>query len=252
MNSFILCNVRIVTPYDVIENGFIYVKRGIIETIGQTSPQKVHRSCNIIDGHGYWLFPGIIDLYNELPEKVTDDIFYSLENSFVSHGVTSIYHYLSEKAALDINYLLRLKRLGIIRHNIRSNISFNSLYVAVGAEGIIREAANSSNIRISDIIENNSEYVICSDQMNSPIIQTIFILYHIYGTSMTEAVGMTTINPARALGIDRKLGSIEYGKTADMVLVRDLNGLPVVEKVFVSGCKVYENSSEFTIKLHTV
>jgi imidazolonepropionase-like amidohydrolase len=38
------------------------------------------------------------------------------------------------------------------------------------------------------------------------------------GVSETQALAMITINPARELGLDRRLGSIEVGKDADVVL----------------------------------
>jgi imidazolonepropionase-like amidohydrolase len=43
------------------------------------------------------------------------------------------------------------------------------------------------------------------------------------GVSETQALAMITINPARELGLDRRLGSIEVGKDADIVL---FNGHP--------------------------
>lgn len=92
MNTFILSNVRIVTPYSIIENVFVYVKRGIIMTVGRSSPDKVHRSCNVIDGGGGWLLPGIIDINNDSLRKENSASFFALENNFASHGVTSVIH----------------------------------------------------------------------------------------------------------------------------------------------------------------
>jgi len=39
------------------------------------------------------------------------------------------------------------------------------------------------------------------------------------GISFEEAVGMATINPARAIGLDHILGSIETGKRADLIII---------------------------------
>ncbi len=38
------------------------------------------------------------------------------------------------------------------------------------------------------------------------------------GVSLTEAVGMASLNPARVLGIEKKKGSLEAGKDADIVI----------------------------------
>lgn len=52
---------------------------------------------------------------------------------------------------------------------------------------------------------------------------------------LIEAVQMATINPAKQLGIDDKVGSIEVGKVADLVIFDDeIN----VKKVFVNGIEV--------------
>ena len=38
------------------------------------------------------------------------------------------------------------------------------------------------------------------------------------GVSETEALSLVTINPAKQLGIDNRVGSIEVGKDADLVI----------------------------------
>lgn len=60
--------------------------------------------------------------------------------------------------------------------------------------------------------------------------------------SEATAIGWITLNPAKALGIDEKTGSLEQGKMADVVL---WNGNPFsvysrVEKVFVDGSLVFD------------
>ncbi len=62
------------------------------------------------------------------------------------------------------------------------------------------------------------------------------------GLDPTEALRALTLNPARVLHVDDRLGSIEAGKDADLVI---LNGDPLdltsrVEKVFVNGKVVYD------------
>ena len=62
-----------------------------------------------------------------------------------------------------------------------------------------------------------------------------------YGnTSYDDALAMVTINPAKQLGIDKMVGSIEVGKDADLVLYnRDpLSVYAVPQKVLIDG-KMY-------------
>ena len=45
------------------------------------------------------------------------------------------------------------------------------------------------------------------------------------GLTETEALAMVTINPAKQLGIDKRVGSIEVGKDADLVHLRQAPAL---------------------------
>lgn len=67
-----------------------------------------------------------------------------------------------------------------------------------------------------------------------------------YGLSREQALAALTIEPARALGIDQWVGSIEPGKDADLVV---LSGDPLstttwVEQTLIGGRVVYERSQD--------
>jgi imidazolonepropionase-like amidohydrolase len=57
------------------------------------------------------------------------------------------------------------------------------------------------------------------------------------GLSETEALALVTINPARQLAIDNRVGSIEVGKDADLVIYdkHPLSNFAKVEKVLIDG-----------------
>ena len=60
--------------------------------------------------------------------------------------------------------------------------------------------------------------------------RAIYNMVHMVGVSLPDAVQMATLNPARAIGIDNKKGSIEIGKEADLVIFDDqLNILNVIK-----------------------
>jgi imidazolonepropionase-like amidohydrolase len=66
------------------------------------------------------------------------------------------------------------------------------------------------------------------------------------GMNETEALAMVTINPARQLGIDKTVGSIEVGKDADLVLY---DGFPMsdfakVQKVWIDGAQYFDRDKE--------
>ncbi|MBI5085231.1 MAG: amidohydrolase family protein [Acidobacteria bacterium] len=68
------------------------------------------------------------------------------------------------------------------------------------------------------------------------------------GVSEDQALAMITINPARQLGIDKFVGSIEAGKDADIVIY-DKNPLSIyskVEKVFIDGKPYFDRDNDMT------
>ncbi len=60
------------------------------------------------------------------------------------------------------------------------------------------------------------------------------------GLSEAQALSLITINPARQLGVDDRIGSIEVGKDADLVIYdrHPFDTFAVVQKTFVDG-KIY-------------
>jgi len=69
-----------------------------------------------------------------------------------------------------------------------------------------------------------------------------------YGMEPLEALKAITINPAKLIGMDKRIGSIDCGKDADLVI---FNGDPLsyksrIEKVLIDGKTVFSyNESSF-------
>jgi N-acetylglucosamine-6-phosphate deacetylase len=51
--------------------------------------------------------------------------------------------------------------------------------------------------------------------------QMIPVLTDVVGVPLVEAIRMTTLNPARVLGLDASIGSIAPGKRADLAIFED-------------------------------
>jgi imidazolonepropionase-like amidohydrolase len=66
------------------------------------------------------------------------------------------------------------------------------------------------------------------------------------GLSENEALAMVTINPAKQLGIDDKVGSIEVGKSADLVLFdqHPLSGFSKPQKVWIDGHEYFDREKD--------
>ncbi len=61
-----------------------------------------------------------------------------------------------------------------------------------------------------------------------------------YGAKEEDLLKMLTINPAKILGIDKNVGSIEKGKDADLVVWSDhpFDMKAKVEMVYIEGKKI--------------
>jgi imidazolonepropionase-like amidohydrolase len=66
------------------------------------------------------------------------------------------------------------------------------------------------------------------------------------GASETEALAMVTLNPAKQLGIDNRVGSIDVGKDADLVIYDKypLSDFAKVQKVLIDGSVYFDRDKE--------
>lgn len=122
------------------------------------------------------------------------------------------------------------------------------IHVCVGAPNIIRGKSHSNNMRAIDAITSNAADIVCSDYLPSAMLPAVFHLSK-EGIKLTEAVKMVTLNPAKALGLDGEVGSIEVGKCADLIMVEMHQDYPIVRKTLVGGNLVFQ--SDFQV-LNTV
>ena len=69
-----------------------------------------------------------------------------------------------------------------------------------------------------------------------------------YGMSEEDALAAITLDPARLLGIERWVGSLEVGKQADLVLFsrHPLDVTTRVERTWIDGELVYDRAREGT------
>jgi alpha-D-ribose 1-methylphosphonate 5-triphosphate diphosphatase len=119
------------------------------------------------------------------------------------------------------------------------------IHVCVGAPNIIRGKSHSNNLRALDAITNKAANIICSDYLPSAMLPAVFHLTK-EGISLTEAVKMVTLNPAKALGIDSDVGTVEAGKCADLIFVEMHQNYPILRKTLVGGNLVFQSDFQVT------
>jgi alpha-D-ribose 1-methylphosphonate 5-triphosphate diphosphatase len=118
------------------------------------------------------------------------------------------------------------------------------MHVIGGASNILRGGSLSGNLSMKEAVLNGAVDSLCSDYYPPAIIHSIFKLYHEEGLPLNEAVNLATLNPAKAAGIANHTGSIQIGKDADLLIVKLLDGIPMVTHTFVRGHLVAQASNQ--------
>ncbi len=118
------------------------------------------------------------------------------------------------------------------------------MYIALGSPNILRGYSHNKNLSSRDLISNGYGDIVCSDYIPSSLLHALFVLVDKNLKTLPEAVNMLTYNPAKALGIDNKTGSITEGLDADLIIVDNNFEIPRVLKTIVRGKEVFSICEE--------
>ncbi|MGN0591709.1 MAG: phosphonate metabolism protein PhnM [Ruminococcus sp.] len=108
-------------------------------------------------------------------------------------------------------------------------------YTIAGAPNILLGGSHSGNMSAAQAIQKGSVDILCSDYFPQALLHSLFVMCEKYGQTLPDMVNKVSLNPAKAMGIDKDYGSIAPGKKADLVIVDILDGYPVVTHVLVDG-----------------
>lgn len=108
-------------------------------------------------------------------------------------------------------------------------------HTVVGAPNILLGGSHSGNLSALEAIREGAADILVSDYYPQALLQAVFQLFEKEGIPVHEAVRYVTCNPARAAGLEDRIGILEEGKAADVLVVRSSKGHPVLEQVFVAG-----------------
>lgn len=104
-----------------------------------------------------------------------------------------------------------------------------------GAANVFRGGSSLGNLSVQEAVKEGIINILCSDYYPPAILHSIFMLYEKNIVSLPHSVNLTSLNPAKAAGIDRYKGSIEVGKDADLLLIDYSTATPIVDKTIVGG-----------------
>ncbi|GBF74997.1 alpha-D-ribose 1-methylphosphonate 5-triphosphate diphosphatase [Paenibacillus sp. 598K] len=120
------------------------------------------------------------------------------------------------------------------------------LHVCVGAPNVVRGGSHDRNMSAVDAIRDGCARVLCSDYHPASLLAAVFKLADDGVVSLAEATAMASLYPAQALGAEAEVGSIETGKRADLLIVEQLDGYPMVSHTLVDGIVVYRSEPYYS------
>ena len=114
----------------------------------------------------------------------------------------------------------------------------NGLLVLMGAPNVVLGGSHSGNVSALELIELGLVDIISSDYVPRSLIQAMFIISEQANKPLHEVIKLFTINPAKAINLDRKIGSLEIGKQADFITVHNDGVVPRILSVYKQGDRV--------------
>jgi imidazolonepropionase-like amidohydrolase len=133
-------------------------------------------------------------------------------------------------------------------YKIADELAKRGVVVVVGPQMIVFDE-NGTLINLADfLVKHGVEINIMTD---ADVVQQEFLRYQVaiavkYGLDPLDALKAITINPAKLIGLEDRIGSISMGKDADLVL---FDGDPFdiqtqVLKVFIEGKLVFDHAAD--------
>lgn len=169
-------------------------------------------------------------------ETVTFEQLQKLSQIAAKMGISVASHDDDTVEKLELNQSLGVKISEFpITLEVAKEAARQGFMTAVGAPNILLGGSHSGNLSALEAIRENAAYVLVSDYYPQSLLQAVFYLYHKAGIPLWEAVRYVTIHPAKAVGLDKSLGSIEIGKQADLLVVDAQEQYPLLNHVFVNG-----------------
>ena len=114
----------------------------------------------------------------------------------------------------------------------------NGLLVLMGAPNIILGGSHSGNVSAMELVELGLVDIISSDYAPRSLLQSAFIINQVANKPLYEAIKYLTLNPAKAIGLDNAIGSLEIGKKADFVTIHNDNVVAQILEVYKNGRRV--------------
>jgi alpha-D-ribose 1-methylphosphonate 5-triphosphate diphosphatase len=111
------------------------------------------------------------------------------------------------------------------------------LGIIAGAPNLVRGGSHSGNVSVGSLAREGLIDVLSSDYCPATLLEGVFQLAGSYGWPLHRAVACASSTPAALLGLHDG-GSIEAGKRADLIRVRESGDGPVIVAAWAAGRQV--------------
>jgi len=88
-----------------------------------------------------------------------------------------------------------------------------------GAANVLMGKSHSGNLSAIEGVLDNCISMLCSDYYPPAMLKAVFKLHRDFNLPLHQCVKLVSSAPAKAVGIDGEVGSIEVGKKADLIMV---------------------------------
>ncbi|QWP76502.1 alpha-D-ribose 1-methylphosphonate 5-triphosphate diphosphatase [Lysobacter sp. K5869] len=112
------------------------------------------------------------------------------------------------------------------------------LSVLAGAPNLVRGGSHSGNVAAIDLARAGALDALSSDYVPASLLLAAFQLGEWDSIGLPRAVAMVTRTPARAAGFEDR-GELAAGQRADLLRVRVVRGLPLLDAAWVAGERRY-------------
>lgn len=116
----------------------------------------------------------------------------------------------------------------------------HAMLVGMGAPNVLRGKSSGGNLSAIDAVKAGVVDWLCSDYYPAAMIPAAFKLADLNICSLPDAINLITYHPAKALGVEHTIGSIQLGLQADLVVVEKTATSPVVKQAYVRGHPVMQ------------
>ena len=114
----------------------------------------------------------------------------------------------------------------------------HGLLVLMGAPNVVLGGSHSGNVSAMELIKLDLVDIISSDYVPRSLLQSAFIISHQANQPLYEVIKYITLNPAKAINLDRQIGSLSIGKKADWITVHNDGVVPRILEVYKQGDRV--------------